>query len=386
MTKEKSINYIRTILLNYFKNKKDFFLAKPTGLANPNIPVAYNPSAGFLEIKDYVHTNENLPTKKFYVNEKCFRTVDTNLVGISNRHLSFFEMFAFFIAGNFKEINCETVEDELIRITTEILLKVFKLKPEKIVVTLFGGGSVVNIRNIPSEENIIRLWVKYGIPDKNIILTSGLRNFVANYQWGYAGTSYEIFYQTESGLIEIGSTNKYKFKVKEITKKGKVIYNLSPSKNFAYGTGFGIERLSLVLNAKKEIFEIPELENGLKYLSTFISEDLAKLSELDQEHFKQILDGVRAITFIMSEGILPSNKDSRSKILKDLIKNVLEEINYLGLYNECFEIIKVTMKLIEEQYKSQYNLKINSSLKFLEEYIKNVDIKKKYAHLLQVGR
>jgi len=57
-----------------------------------------------------------------------------------------------------------------------------------------------------------------------------MRNFVVNYQWGYAGTSYEIFYQTESGLIEIASTNKYKFKVKEITTKGKVLYNLSPAK------------------------------------------------------------------------------------------------------------------------------------------------------------
>jgi len=41
------------------------------------------------------------------------------------------------------------------------------------------------------------------------------------------------------------------------------------------------------------------------------------MSELDREHLKQILDGIRAFTFIMSEGILPNNKDSRGKILKD---------------------------------------------------------------------
>jgi alanyl-tRNA synthetase len=383
MTKEKSINYIRTILLNYFKNKKDFFLAKPTGLANPNIPVAYNPSAGFLEIKDYVHTNENLPTKKFYVNEKCFRTVDMNLVGISNRHLSFFEMFAFFIAGNFKGINYETVEDELIRTTTEILLKVFKLNPEKIVVTLFGGGSVVNIRNIPSEENIIRLWVKYGIPDKNIILTSGLRNFVANYQWGYAGTSYEIFYQTKIGPIEIASTNKYKFKVIESIQNGKNIFSLAPSVNFAYGTGFGLERLALILNNKKDIFEIKELKEMIKRLKRYLSLGLKKIFILDYEHLKQIVDNVRAITFIMSEGVIPSSKHSREKILKNIIQNILEEINYLGLYDKSLEIIKNLISLVNKQYKKYYNLNIERTINFLESYLSTLEPKKKYSHLMQ---
>jgi alanyl-tRNA synthetase len=383
MAKEKSINYIRAILLNYFKNKKDFFLVKPTGLANPNIPVAYNPSAGFLEIKDYVHTNENLPRKKFYVNEKCFRTVDMNLIGISNRHLSFFEMFAFFIAGNFKEINYETVEDELIRTTTEILFKVFKLKPEKIVVTLFGGGSVVNIKNIPSEENIIRLWVKYGIPDENIILTSGLRNFVANYQWGYAGTSYEIFYQTKIGPIEIASTNKYKFKVIESIQNGKNIFNLAPSVNFAYGTGFGLERLALILNNKKDIFEIKELKEMIERLKRYLSLELKKIFILDYEHLKQIVDNVRAITFIMSEGVIPSSGHSREKILKNIIQNILEEINYLGLYDKSLEIIKNLISLVNKQYKKYYDLNIDRTINFLESYLSTLEPKKKYSHLMQ---
>jgi alanyl-tRNA synthetase len=383
MAKEKSINYIRTILLNYFKNKRDFSLVKPTGLANPNIPIAYNPSAGFLEIKDYVHTNENLPMKKFYVNEKCFRTVDMNLVGISNRHLSFFEMFAFFIAGNFKEINYETVEDELIRTTTEILLKVFKLKPEKIVVTLFGGGSVVNIKNIPSEENVVRLWVKYGIPDKNIILTSGLRNFVANYQWGYAGTSYEIFYETKIGPIEIASTNKYKFKVIESIQNGKNIFNLAPSVNFAYGTGFGLERLALILNNKKDIFEIKELKEMIEHLKRYLSLELKKIFILDYEHLKQIVDNVRAITFIMSEGVIPSSGHSREKILKNIIQNILEEINYLGLYNKSLEIIKNLISLVNKQYKKYYDLNIDRTINFLESYLSTLEPKKKYSHLMQ---
>jgi alanyl-tRNA synthetase len=383
MAKEKSINYIRAILLNYFKNKKDFFLVKPTGLANPNIPVAYNPSAGFLEIRDYVHTNENLPRKKFYVNEKCFRTVDMNLIGISNRHLSFFEMFAFFIAGNFKEINYEIVEDELIRTTTEILFKVFKLKPEKIVVTLFGGGSVVNIKNIPSEENIIRLWVKYGIPDENIILTSGLRNFVANYQWGYAGTSYEIFYQTKIGPIEIASTNKYKFKVIESIQNGKNIFNLAPSVNFAYGTGFGLERLALILNNKKDIFEIKELKEMIERLKRYLSLELNKIFILDYEHLKQIVDNVRAITFIMSEGVIPSSGHSREKILKNIIQNILEEINYLGLYDKSLEIIKNLISLVNKQYKKYYDLNIDRTINFLESYLSTLEPKKKYSHLMQ---
>jgi len=383
MAKEKSINYIRAILLNYFKNKKGFFLAKPTGLTNPNIPVAYNPSAGFLEIKDYVHTNKNLPIKKFYVNEKCFRTVDINLVGISNRHLSFFEMFAFFIAGNFKEINYEAVEDELIKTTTEILFEVFKLKPEKIVITLFGGGSVVNIKNIPSEENIIKLWVKYGIPDKNIILTSGLRNFVANYQWGYAGTSYEIFYQTKIGPIEIASTNKYKFKVIESVQNGKNIFSLAPSVNFAYGTGFGLERLALILNNKKNIFEIKELKEMIEYLKRYSSLGLKKIFILDYEHFKQIVDNIRAITFIMSEGVIPSSGHSREKILKNIIQNILEEINYLGLYDKSLEIIKNLIFLINKQYKKYYDLNVDRTINFLESYLSNLEPKKKYSHLMQ---
>ncbi len=377
-----TIEQIKNKLIDYFKHRGDFFQAKSTGLSNPEIPIAYNPSAGFLEIRDYIHSETPFSSKKFFVNEKCFRVVDSNIVGVSKRHLSFFEMFAFFYAGS---IITEDLEEELIKTTIDVLTNVLNLDKRKIIVTLFGGGNIVNISNIISEEDVIPIWVKYGIPKENIIKTSGLRNFVVNYQWGYAGTSYEIFYKIKRRLIEIGSTNKYKFKVKEkITTKDKIVYNLLPSKNFAYGTGFGIERLSMILNEKEDIFQIPELEEGIKFLSSFIPRDLKKISELDREHLKQITDGIRSILFIMDEGIRPSNKDSRGRILKDVIKNILEEINYLGLYDKSFEIIRDMIKLIRKQYIQQYELNTDLIIKFLEDYIKNVDIKKKYSHLLQV--
>lgn len=374
------IKEIRKKLIDYFKDQNDFNLAKPTGLANPNIPVAYNPSAGFLEIRDYVHTDNDLPVKKFFVNEKCLRVLDTSLVGISNRHLSFFEMFAFFFAGSGK---MEIVDRELIGITTDIIENVFNLDKQNIIITLFGGGDVVNIKNIPSEKNMKELWVEHGISEENIIETNGLRNFVANYQWGYAGPSYEIFYKNNNDLIEIASTNKYKYRVQQFIHKGKQNYQLLSAKNFAYGTGFGLERLSLVLNKTEKVFDIPELKEILDYLYSLIPNNLQKLSILDEEHLKQIADGVRAILFIMSENVKPSSHHSREKILRNMIKNTLEELNYLGLYEKAYEILEKISEIVDKQYCEDYKLETESILAFLKEYIPKVEVSKKYSHLMQ---
>lgn len=375
---------IREEFFNYFKSKK-FLIANPTGLSNPDIPVAYNPSAGFLEIRDYLHTDKKLPFKKFFVNEKCFRVVDSNIVGISERHLSFFEMSAFFFCGsNDTNIVQNEIEEELVRIIVDILVNVFQLDRQKIIVTLFGGGSIANLINIPSEIDMKDLWAKQGIPKENIVLTTGLRNFVINYQWGYAGSSYEIFYKiNDNYIMEIGSTNKYKYKVIKFIHKGKQYYEIVPSKNFAYGSGFGLERLSCAINKKIDIFKIPELESCLNYLRSQISPNLHKLLILDEPHLKQIIDGIRSMIFIMSEGIKPTSSHSRGKILKDVIKNILEECNYLGIYENSFEIIQKISQILEMQYKNAYELKIDSTLDFLKEYISQIEISKKYSHLMQ---
>lgn len=379
-----SLKNIRENLFNYFK-EREFSIANPTGLANPDIPVAYNPSAGFLEIRDYVHTDKELPFKKFCVNEKCFRVVDSNIVGISERHLSFFEMFAFFFCGSFNtNIDQIEIEEELIRIAVDILVNVFELEKQKIIVTLFSGGNVANLTNISSEINMRDLWARQGIPKENIILTNGLRNFVVNYQWGHAGSSYEIFYKiNDNYIIEIGSTNKYKYKIHKFTHKGKQYYEIIPAKSFAYGTGFGLERLSCAINKKLDIFEIPELEACLDYLRSQTSQNLHQVSILDEPHLKQIVDGIRAVIFIMSEGIKPASSHSRERILKDVIKNVLEECNYLGIYENSFEIIEKISRMLEMQYKDVYELKIDPVLNFLKEYIPQIEITKKYSHLMQ---
>ena len=225
--------------------------------------------------------------------------------------------------------------------------------------------------------------MKYGILETNIIPTNGLRNFVANYQWGYAGASYEIFYKIDDDLLEIASTNKYKYWVKEETIKNKNYYVLSLSPNFVYGTGFGLERLSLILNRKNHIFDIPDLLEPLKLLRSFIPSELKTISKLDDEHLEQILNGIRSIVFIMSEDVQPSGNRSREKILKNIIKNTLEELNYLGLHSKSFEIIKETAKMIDRNYRDYYELKIDDTLSFLKNYLNSVDIKKKYSHLMQ---
>jgi alanyl-tRNA synthetase len=380
---EISINNIRNTLMEEFTRNSEFHKVEPTGLTNPNIPVAFNPSAGFLEIKQYVHGDEPLPIKKFYVTEKCCRIMDQNIIGTSSRHLSFFEMYAYFVAGS---QNSSEMEESLIEKCTKLLEDTLQLDKNKIYITIFGGGEIANIKEIIPDTEAKRLWEKNGFPERNIILTEGLRNFVANFQWGYAGTSYEIFYKTDDGLLEVASTNKYKYRVQHKQKHGQEWYELIPSTNFAFGTGFGLERVSTILNNENDIFDIPELKEGMNQVQKYLHVSLEDLITLDKEHIKQIVDSTRAIMFIMSEGIKPYKKPSRSRILKKIIKNTLEEINYLGLHPKSQEIIEGLFRITNEQYKSVYDLRIGESLDFLRAYIPTVPVNKKYSHLLQTGR
>jgi hypothetical protein len=85
----------------------------------------------------------------------------------------------------------------------------------------------------------------------------------------------------------------------------------------------------------------------------------------------------------MSEGVIPSSEHSREKILKNVIQNILEEINYLGLYDESLEIIKDLISLVNKQYKKYYDLNIDRTINFLESYLSTLEPKKKYSHLMQ---
>lgn len=329
-------NEIRKAYLQFFKSKEHLILHS-FPLVPKDDPSLLLIGAGMAPLKPYFTGKLVPPSYRVTTSQKCIRTDDIDNVGRTARHHTFFEMMGNFSFGNY-------FKKEAISWAWEFLTKVLELDVDKLYVTIY-----------PDDQEAYDLWHNMiGLADERIF------KFDDNF-WeigeGPCGPDSEIFYDLgpERGCgkptctvgcdcdryLEIWNLVFTQF---NRTKDGK--YEPLAKKNI--DTGAGLERLASVIQQKESNFEtdliFPIIENVIDLCHGDYTDPDQKMA------MKVIADHIRAITVMISDGILPSN-EGRGYVLRRILRRAVRFGRLLGIQHMFLSsLVDTVIQILEDEY------------------------------------
>ena len=334
-----SINNIRKEYLNFFKSK-DHLTEQSFSLIPKNDKSLLLIGAGMAPLKKYFTGAEVPPSKRMATCQKCVRTGDIDNVGLTARHLTFFEMLGNFSFGDY-------FKEEAIAWAWELLTDVLKIDKDRLWVTVYL-----------EDDEAEQIWhTKVGIPMERIVRLGKEDNFW-ELEVGPSGPCSEIYYDTGDDR-GCGSPdckpgcdcNRYieiwNLVFTQFDKDEKGVYHPIPNPNI--DTGFGLERVAAVLQDKPTVFDVEPLIFIVNKVSEICSIPYGQNRQSDVA-MKIICDHSRAATFMIVDGVIPSN-EGRGYVLRRLIRRAIRKGKSLGINGE---FLTKTAKVVIDNWKEAY--------------------------------
>jgi len=312
---------IRKNFLEFFE-KRGHKIVPSSSLLPKDDPSVLLTTAGMQQFKSY-YTGEKDPIKDFGARraasiQKSFRTSDIDKVG-NESHLTFFEMLGNFSFGDYFKENA-------IKWAWEFITKEMGISPERCYVSVFNGDN-----EVPEDKESIEIWKSLGLSDNKIKKAGRKDNFWGpTSNEGPCGPTSEIYVDN----IEIWNLvfNEYYCNPDKILK---------PLKQKGVDTGMGLERLAMAIQNTPTVFETD-------LFMDIIPEGLPAI--MDERIRRIILDHGRAVVFLISDKVRPSNKE-QGYILRRLMRRMMahfyKEINFLDIEN--------LLKSVVRKYKDFYD-------------------------------
>lgn len=328
---------LRNKYLNFFKSKGHTIIPS-SSLIPENDPSVLFTTAGMHPLVPYLLGEAHPGGKRLTDYQKCLRTDDIEEVGDTG-HLTYFEMMGNWSLGDY-------FKKESINMSYEFLTKELGIPNEKISVTCFAGDG-----DCPRDDEAASIWESVGIPKERIYFFGKKENW-----WGPAGThgpcgpDTEIFYDTgkEKCCPDCNpacNCGKYLeiwnnvFMQYNKTEDGK--YEELKQKNV--DTGLGLERTTMVLQGKENVFEI-------EVFKPIIDELRNLATNKNEESYRIIADHLRASIMLILDGVKPSNIE-QGYILRRLIRRVIRHLRKLGIdANKLRDIAKLNIDTIKDMY------------------------------------
>lgn len=320
---------LRKIFSDYW-SKKEHREVPALPLVPPNDPTTLFTGSGMQQLVPNLLGEPHPLGKKLFNIQPCFRSQDIEEVG-DNRHTTFFEMMGNWSLGTY-------FKKEQIEWFWEFLTKELKLPKEKLYVTVFKGT-----KEIPADEESYQIWKRLEIPETNIFeyegnwwSRAGAPNQMPPGEPG--GPDSEVFYEFTQikhdqkfgekchpncgcgRFLEIGNNVFMQYK-----KNPDASFSELPAKNVDFGGGF--ERILAALNNDPDIFNTDifcdiiqeiEINTGKKYST-----------KENQLSMRVIADHIKAATFLIINGIKPSNKE-HGYVLRRLLRRSAIKMHQLG--------------------------------------------------------
>ena len=291
------------------------------------VPSAHDPSAlltvaGMHPLKPYFLGQETPPAQRLTSCQKCFRTVDIDNVGNTTRHLTFFEML-----GNFSFR--DYFKREAIEFAWELSREGFGLREQDIWVTVFAGDEALDLG--PDEE-AIAFWREMGVPRERIVECPREENFWQAGPTGPCGPSSELYLDRglEFGAADDlpGGDNERFLEFwnlvftqydKSVREDGGSTLTQLPTNNI--DTGLGLNRMAAILQGKESVFGTDQFQPLID-----LGEELSG-RHYGEEHatdraLRILADHGRAMTFLVADGVVPSNED-RGFVLRRVMRRAI---------------------------------------------------------------
>ena len=349
MTKN-SLSEIRKEFLDFY-SKQGHNVIQSSSLVPHNDNSLLFTNAGMVQFKNIFTGVKNPPaSKKAVTSQKCVRAGgkhnDLENVGLTKRHHTFFEMLGNFSFGDY-------FKQDAIEMAWNLITKNYGINKDRLVITVYH-----------TDNEAFDIWRKVsGFSESKILRINSNDNFWEMGDTGPCGPCSEIFYdhgpEFSGGLP--GSENEgdrfveiWNLVFMQFNKTGNGKKELLPSPSI--DTGMGIERVAAVLQGKSDNYEIDIFRNII-----IKTQDIFKLIENNKTRIplRIVSDHLRAVCFLISDGVLPSN-EGRGYVLRRILRRAIRHIYNLGIKEASF--YKLVPILIEEMGEHYNELNIYKEL------------------------
>ncbi len=378
---DKTLNEIRDTFLKYFE-KNDHKIVESSNLVPNNDPTLMFANSGMVQFKNVFTGLEKRDYQRAVTSQKCVRAGgkhnDLENVGYTPRHHTFFEMLGNFSFGDY-------FKERAIELAWNLITKDFGLDKNRLYVTVFH-----------EDDEAFNFWKKIaGFSDDKIIRVATSDNFWSMGETGPCGPCSEIFYdhgdhlkgglpgtKNEDGDRYIEIWNLVFMQFEQISKEKRI--NLPKT---SVDTGMGLERTTALLQGTHDNYETDHFKKLIETISEITK---IKPNENNLSSFRVIADHLRASSFLIAEGVLPSNEGrgyvlrrimrrgmrhshllgSKDPIFYNIFKTLLDEMkdNYPEL-ERAESLIKETLKMEEEKFL----VLLDRGIKILNDEISKID-------------
>jgi len=338
---------IRTTFLSYFEGK-GHKVVKSSSLIPAGDPTLLFTNAGMNQFKNVFLGIEKRDYSKAVSCQKCMRASgkhnDLEQVGKTHFHHTFFEMLGNFSFGDY-------FKEGAIEFAWELLTEIYKIPVERLFVSIFEN-----------DEEAFKIWrERIGIPEDKIKRFGEEDNFWAMGDTGPCGPCSEIYYVFDDGYsIELWNLVFMQFFRDE---KGE----LNPLPKPSIDTGMGLERLATVLQGIKSNFETDLFKPLIDFACEETGYDYPSEKDTDIA-IRVIADHCRAITFLINDGVLPSN-EGRGYVLRRIIRRAFRYGKKLGVEKPfLYKGVPVVVNIMKDFYPEIVHSRENiSKLCYFEE-------------------
>ncbi len=293
--------------------------ALPSSSLVPNDPTLLLANAGMNQFKPYLLGEQPPPWPRATTVQKCFRTVDIDIIGTTTRHLTFFEMLGNFSLGDY-------FKEGAIPLAWEFATGVLGLDPQRIWITVFE-----------TDDEAADIWADtVGVPRERIQRMGEKDNFWSMGPTGPCGPCSEMYYDRGPDFgAEGGPAHGGEERYVEFWNLVFMQYNrdaggeLHPLPKPNIDTGAGLERIAALLQGTHSVFETDVLRRILAVAEAATGKTYGAEEAIDVS-LRILAEHGRAMTFLIADGVLPGN-EGREYVLRRIIRRAVRHARLLGV-------------------------------------------------------
>jgi len=367
-------NLVRKHFIDFFKSKSHQ-VNSSSSLVVKNDPTLMFVNSGMVPFKEFFLENSTSKYKRITNSQKCLRVSgkhnDLEEVGYDTYHHTFFEMLGNWSFGDY-------FKEEAINWAWELLTEVYKIDKNDLYVTVFEGTK--DSDNLPLDKQALDIWKKI-IPESHILYGNKNDNFWEMGEQGPCGPCSEIHVdirnqveKDKTSALEL--VNKDHPQVLEIWNLVFMQYNRKASgkledlPNKHIDTGLGLERLCMVLQGVSSNYDTDLFTPIIKEIESLTAFKYEGKSSKTDIAMRVISDHVRAVSFSIADGKLPSNNGSGYVIRRILRRAVRYGFSFLGTKTPfIYKLVNILSQKLGDNFPE-----INSQKQLIENVIKEEEL------------
>jgi alanyl-tRNA synthetase len=351
----RSTDELRKLFLDFFKSK-DHLIMRSSSLVPDDDPSLLFTTAGMVQFKPYFEGWRIPPHPRIATAQKCFRLTDLERVGFSERHHTFFEMLGNFSFGDY-------FKKEAIEYAWEFSIDVIQFPKDRIWVSVYE-----------EDEESYKIWKNIiGIPEERIVRLGKEDNF-----WGPAGDTgpcgpcSELYFDRGEEYSCGEETCAPGCDCDRFIEYWNLVFNqfflnhkgiYEPLPKTGVDTGMGLERLAFLVQNVESVYLIDTLGKIIEKAKSIYQKPY---KDNFKSYYNIIADHIRAVVFVISEGISPSN-EGRGYVIRRVIRRASLYANRLGATEPTlYKLVKDVIKLYGHVYPE-----IENEAGRVEEILKN---------------